>query len=98
MMEVQKISEETKISDSTSVESALKRMRNVPAHALEYYLVLRETLAATSGATRQTITLAQVEFNRRVNNRTRWLAITTTLVSGAVGLVGVALGVYLAHP
>ena len=97
MMEVQRISEATTISDSSSVRSALDALHKVPDHELEYYLVLRDTLSQTSSATRQAITLAQLESNRRANNRTRWLAISTTILSGVVGLVGVALRACLAH-
>lgn len=96
MMRLQQISEETSVSDSSSVDRALKKLRKVPDHELQFYLVLRDTLQATSGATRQAITLAQLESDRRANNRTFWLAISTTGISGAVGLLGVALGAYLA--
>ena len=96
MMLLQEIAEGTAISDPDSVASALKRLRRVPEHELQFYLVLRETLNATTPATRQAITLAQVEADRRANNRTLWLAISTTFLSGAVGLLGVVLGVYLA--
>jgi hypothetical protein len=95
MMQLQKISEETTISDAASVEGALSKLRMVPEHELQYYLALRDTLQTTSAATRQAITLAQLESDRRSNNRNRWLAITTTCISGIVGLLGVILGAYL---
>jgi hypothetical protein len=95
MMQLQKISEETTISDARSVEGALGKLREVPEHELQYYLALRHTLQTTSAATRQAITLAQLESDRRSNKRTRWLAITTTCISGIVGLLGVILGAYL---
>jgi hypothetical protein len=95
MMQLQRIAEETRISDSNSVKGALVRLRKVPEHELQFYLVLRDTLQATSAETRNAITLAQVESDRRANSRTRWLTITSTLISGAVGLIGVALGAYL---
>jgi hypothetical protein len=97
MMQVQKISEETSISDESSVRRALDKLRKVPEHELQYYLVQRDTLQATTPATRQAITLAQMEYERRANGRTRCLAVITTVISGAVGLLGVVLGVYLAN-
>lgn len=95
-MLLQKIAEQTTISDSASVESALARLKKVPEHELHFYLVLRDTLNATTPSTRNAITLAQFETERRANSRTTWLAIATTGMSGIVGLVGVALGAYLA--
>lgn len=95
MMQVQKIAEETTISDSESVQQALRRLRKVPEHELQFYLVLRDTLQTTSAATRQAITLAKVESDRRTTSQARWLAISTTMLSGAVGLVGVVLGAFL---
>lgn len=96
-MQLQEIADKTTISDSESVRLALNKLKKVPEHELHFYLVLRDTLQATSPATRQAITLAQVESDRRANKRASLLAITTTVVSGVVGLVGVALGAYLAH-
>lgn len=97
MMKLQQIAEKTNISDSESVKAALKELRKVPEHELHFYLVLRDTLNATAANTRNAITLAQVESDRRATSRTRFLAISTTILSGAVGLIGVVLGVYLAH-
>ncbi len=94
-MEVQKISESTTLSDKASVELALKRLKKVPEHELHFYLVQRDTLQATSARTRQAVTLAQVEYDRRTNNQKKWLAWITTIISGVVGLAGVALGAYL---
>ncbi len=95
MMQLQKISEETTISDAKSVQGALAKLHKVPEHELQYYLALRDTLQATTPATRQAITLAQLETDRRSNKRTWWLAVTTTGISGVVGLLGVVLGAYL---
>ena len=75
MMEIQKIAESTTLADSESVKIALKRMKKVPTHELHYYLVARDTLQTTSPATRQAITLAQVESERRSANQTLSLAI-----------------------
>ena len=97
MMKLQQIAERTNISDSESVKAALKELRKVPEHELHFYLVLRDTLNATAVNTRNAITLAQVESDRRATNRTRFLAISTTIISGAVGLLGVILGAYLTH-
>ncbi|MBK7162209.1 MAG: hypothetical protein IPH79_06715 [Sphingomonadales bacterium] len=97
MMEIQKIAESTTLADSESVKIALKRMKKVPTHELHYYLVARDTLQTTSPATRQAITLAQVESERRSANQTLSLAIITTIISGAVGLLGVLLGAYLSN-
>jgi hypothetical protein len=96
MMKLQGIAKETNLADSESVKQALQKMRKVPEHELHFYLVLRDTLQATAAETRQAITLAQVESDRRTTSRTRWLAITTTIFSGAVGLLGVALGAFIA--
>ena len=96
MMQLQRISEDTTISDSKSVDRAVAKLRSVPEHELQYYLALRDTLQATSPATRQAITLAQLETSRRANKRTTWLAIATTGISGIVGLLGVILGAFLA--
>jgi len=96
MMKIQEIAKQASLADSESVKHALKEMRKVPEHELHFYLVLRDTLQATAAETRQAITLAQVESDRRTTSRTRWLAITTTILSGAVGLLGVALGAFLA--
>lgn len=95
MMQLQKIAEATRISDSDSVKGALKKLRKVPEHELQFYHVLRDTLNATTAETRNAITLAQVESDRRANSRTFWLAISSTIISGVVGLIGVALGAYL---
>lgn len=76
---------------------ALKQLRKVSGHELHYYLVLRDTLQATSAATRKAITLAQVESDRRADVRARNLTILTNCVSGFVGLLGVILGAYLAY-
>lgn len=97
MMQLQQISEETTISDAESVEGALTKLKKVPEHELQYFLALRDTLQATTPATRQAITLAQMETARRAHNRTLWLAITTTGISGIVGLLGVILGAYLSN-
>ena len=96
-MQIQEIAKGVRFEDSDSVKLALKKMRKVPEHELHFWLVARDTLQATTLETRQTITLAQVENDRRTTFRTRWLAISTTVLSGAVGLVGVALGVYLTY-
>lgn len=95
MMQIQTIANDVKLEDSESLKLALQKMREVPEHELQYYLVLRDTLNSTSSVTRKMIMLSQVESERRATNKTWWLAIITTIVSGVVGLVGVLLGVYL---
>jgi len=70
-------------------------MKSVTDHELHFYLVMRDTLQATSQETRKCIALAQAEAARRTRNDARQLAFMTTFVSGAVALLGVALGVWL---
>jgi len=77
------------------MDAALRRMKAIPEDELHFYLVQRDTLQATSASTRKAITFAQAEFERRAFNQTRSLTIMTTIVSGAIGLVGVVLGAYL---
>lgn len=96
-MKIQEIGKGIKFDNDGSVQQALERMRDVPEHELHFYLVARDTLQATTLDTRQIIALAQVEADRRTTARTRWLAIATTGLSGVVGLLGVALGAYLAQ-
>lgn len=95
-MELQRIAKEVSFADEESVKSALRRIRSVPEHELHFYLVLRDTLQATASETRKAITFAQVEADRRSTNRVRFLTISTTILSGLVGLAGVVLGAYLA--
>jgi hypothetical protein len=95
MMELQKIAKEISISDSASVKGALKRLKSVPDHELQYYIVLRDTLNSTSAETRDAITLALIESNRRDDGRKIKLSVWNTILSGLIGLAGVILGAYL---
>lgn len=95
MMKIEEIAKDANFTDGDSIKLALMKMRQVPDHELHFHLVLRDTLQTTSPETRQKITLAQIESDRRATAQTRCLAIATTFLSGAVGLLGVALGAYL---
>ena len=96
-MSLQKITENTDIQDQGNFKDALIELAKLPDSELHYYLVLRDTLQATSANTRKSITLAQVELERRKAKDTRNLAVITTLFSGAIGIFGVALGACLAQ-
>lgn len=96
-MQIQNIAEGVKLENSESVMQALQKMHSVPEHELQLYLVMRDTLGSTSNDTRKIIMLAQVESDRRKSNETRNLTYITTMLSGAVGIVGVILGAYLAY-
>ena len=89
------ISANANMSDEASVKAALKEMRDVPDHELHFHLVRRDMLQQTSPSTRQAVTFAQIEHDRRVAAQRRCLAILTTVVSGAIGLVGVVVGAML---
>lgn len=95
MTQIQEIADTAQLSDDESMARAAARMRAVSDHELHFYLVMRDTLQTTSSETRKGIMLAQVEADRRSRNETRRLAIITTLASGLVALLGVALGAYL---
>ena len=96
-MSLQKITENTDIQDQGSFKDALIELAKLPDSELHYYLVLRDTSLATNANIRKNITLAQVEWERRKTKDTRNLAVRTTLVSGAIGMLGVVLGVCLAQ-
>ena len=98
MTRIHEIAKVTDLSDEKSTRLAAAKMRAVSDHELHFYLVMRDTLNETSSATRQGITLAQVESDRRDKSEKRRLAFFTTLVSGLLALMGVALGAYLAKP
>jgi hypothetical protein len=95
MMGVQKISESTTLSDEASVALALEKLKAVPEHELHFFLVQRDTLNATTPKTRQAITLAQMEYDRRVQAQTESLAYRTTILSSVLGIAGVIVGVLL---
>lgn len=95
MMGVQKISESTTLSNEASVASALEKLKKVPEHELHFYLVQRDTLNATTPETRQAITLAQMEYDRRKQAQTNSLMYRTTLLSSVLGIAGVIIGVVL---
>jgi ElaB/YqjD/DUF883 family membrane-anchored ribosome-binding protein len=97
MTQIQKIAEEIIPGNDETLNSALKKMKKVHDHELHFYLVLRDTLQSTSPNTRQAITLAQVESERRTKSQVRNLAYITTGISGAVGLAGVVLGFCLSQ-
>jgi hypothetical protein len=98
MTQIQEIAKAANLGDSKSMGVAAAKLRAVSDHELHFYLVMRDTLNATTSETRKGIALAQFEADRRARNDTRRLAITTTLVSGLVGLLGVGLGSYLSQP
>lgn len=96
MMALQKIAEETTLSDRESVEKALAKLKSVPEHELYFYLVYEGSVARSSGKMRNGVVLAKVELDRRRDKKERLLAYSTTILSGIVGLAGVILGVLLA--
>lgn len=95
MTQIQEIARAANLGDNGSMDVAAAKLKAVSDHELHFYLVMRDTLGATSAETRKGIALAQFEADRRSRNEARWLAILTTFVSGLVGLLGVALGAYL---
>jgi len=97
MIQIHEIANGTKFDDSGSIKGALEKLRGVPEHELHYYLVLRDTLQATALETRQKITLAQVEWERRKSVETHSLAYRTTVLSSALALAGVVLGAFLTY-
>lgn len=96
-MEVQRIAKQTNLGDGQSVKAALKELEKVSDSDLHFYLVMRDTLNATSSETRKAITLSQVEWERRKSKEASALAYRTTLLSGLVGIVGVILGALMAY-
>lgn len=82
---------------SVDARGALKRMRKVSAEELHFYLVLRDTLSATAQETRRRIAFAQVEWERRNAARQTFLTITTTVLSGVLGIFGVLVGIVFAN-
>jgi hypothetical protein len=98
MTKIQEIAEAANLGDPKSMDAVAARLKTVSEHELHFYLVMRDTLNATSAETRKGIALAQFEADRRARNETRRLAIITTAVSGILALLGVALGAYLSQP
>jgi hypothetical protein len=96
MTRIQDISKAADLSDIDSMKAAAERMKEVTDQELHLYLVMRDTLQATTSETRKSIALAQFESDRRSRNEARRLAFMTTFVSGIVGLLGVVLGAWLA--
>lgn len=92
---IQSILNGVKWGESSSMANAMEQMKSVPEHELHYYLVLRETLQATSVPTRQGITLAQMEDERRKQEREERLLKRTTTNSAMMGIAGVVIGVVL---
>lgn len=94
-MRIQKLASNVLSGDDKQTLAALEEIKKLPDHELHFYLVLRDTLQATSQETRKAITLAQVEAERRADARVRNLTMTSTVASGLMGLAGVILGAYL---
>lgn len=92
MMLLQEISERTTLSDANSMAVALKDLKKVPEHEIHFYLVQRDTLGVTSANTRQTITLAQLEYDRRKTEETRTLAQSTTRWAAGIGAIAAIIG------
>jgi hypothetical protein len=97
MTTVQIIAEKADLTTSGGCKLAAQKMKSVSDFELHLYLVMRDTLQATSHETRKSIALAQVESDRRSTSEARRLAFFTTVGSGLVGLLGVALGALLTH-
>lgn len=94
-MRIEEIAKETNFADEGSVDRALKKMRAVSDHDLHLFLVMRDTLNATTSDTRRKIALAQCEQDRRIAAKAMRLSRQTTVISGVIGLAGVILGAYL---
>lgn len=96
MTRIQDIVETVRVTEPDEVAAAAQRMKTVSDHDLHFYLVMRDTLSATSVDTRKAIMFAQVEADRRARFEARTLAFTTTFVSGILALVGVFVGAFIA--
>ena len=83
------------MSDAVSMATAQHDLKKCPEHELHYYLVQRDTLNATSPPTRQAITLAQLEYDRRKAEETRNLAQSTTQWAASIGAVAAIVGALL---
>lgn len=92
------ITEGISIEDQETMKRALEEAKTIPEYEIHYYLVKRDTWGPGSmpSRTQECISLAQVEWERRKDAHTKQLTLASTVVSGAIGLVGVLLGALLA--
>lgn len=81
--------------DDSSFRLAAKKMKKVSHYDLHLFLVMRDTLNATTAETRKKIALAQAEVDRRRESQAQKLTITSTGLSGVLAILGVVIGVLL---
>lgn len=89
------IAERTDFLIEESVEVALKDMHQVPDVEIQLWVVIGETLNATSHETREKVALARTEKERRDNERSEYLTKKTTVISTGVGAIATIVGAVL---
>lgn len=94
-MRIEDIAANTDIACLTSINEAKILLAEVSDYELHFYLVQKETINATTPATRKKITLAQMEYERRNSESSKQTTFKANIISACIGVVGVIIGVIL---
>lgn len=91
-MKVDDIAQNYSDGDEQSLGEAMNRMAQVSDYEIAFFLTLRDSTTGLTNDTRKKITLAQIEHDRRQRAQMEKLTKQTTINSGLLGGIGVAVG------